>query len=330
MEETVLSGSLQRETEDAFELKGYAAQHWMTHLEMVPKTHWSSKVALAALHALTPRSKSLRNMLEVKKEEIYLNQHFFKIPFSMLQQPLYFTALLGHLQLTQMLLNAARNEYLTQQDLDVALHYAKYGGGNEVVKYLLTNGANINSETKVFGTALHAAALVGHIEIIDDILNPGANIDAYGNKGMSALQTAVNRYREGAVKRLVARGANINLPAVKVRCSILTETIDIPLLSYLLYHGANINMQDGIYGTALHAAAINHNYAGEVLEILLEKGANVNAKGGSYEYVLQVACLKPQNFTLVERVLDAGADINAVRGCYGTALQSACTLLTCS
>ncbi|KIV91422.1 hypothetical protein PV10_05963 [Exophiala mesophila] len=318
-EATVLSNT---QTEDAFWLKGYAGRHWITHLEMVPKTHWPCAVPLAATRALTPRSRSLLIMLQMSNNAIS-DQSWGPIPVSMLHRPWCFTARLGHLQLTQMLLDTARNEYLTQEDLDAALHESAYGGHTDIVKFMLKMGASANSEAAWFGTALHAAAARGHPRVIDALLQDGASIDAYGKNGVSALQLAVEHKQYAAVKRLVARGANINLPAAEGQPCILTQA-DSFLLPYLLDHGANIDMQDNRYGTPLHRLVESEYYDRMMIEMLLKRGANVNAKGGAYGYALQAACSTGNNVAIVRLLLDAGADINAVGGNFGTALQRAC------
>jgi len=55
----------------------------------------------------------------------------------------------------------------------------------------------------------------------------------------------------------------------------------------LLAYGADPDIQAGFYGTALHAAACDHNEAGVVL--LLEQDVDVNIDCGEYGTVLQAA-----------------------------------------
>ncbi|CAI7621157.1 unnamed protein product, partial [Penicillium viridicatum] len=92
------------------------------------------------------------------------------------------------------------------------------------------------------------------------------------------------------------------------------------MVQTLLYHGADVNIQGGYFGTALQAAS--HNGHKKVVQILLDQGADVNASGGKYGSALQAVSFGGHK-NLVQTLLDHGADINAPGGEYGSALQAA-------
>ncbi|KAL2706137.1 hypothetical protein AAEP93_001387 [Penicillium crustosum] len=88
----------------------------------------------------------------------------------------------------------------------------------------------------------------------------------------------------------------------------------------LLYHGAEVNIQGGRFGTALQATSCEGHE--KVVQILLDQGADINAQGGRYSNALQAAA-QGGHEKVVQILLDQGADISAEGYPYGNALQAA-------
>lgn len=59
------------------------------------------------------------------------------------------------------------------------------------------------------------------------------------------------------------------------------------IVEILIEVGADVNGGDGVFGSALQAAAFSGNE--EIAEILIKAGADVNATGGNYGSALQAA-----------------------------------------
>ena len=83
-------------------------------------------------------------------------------------------------------------------------------------------------------------------------------------------------------------------------------------------NAADINMQGGEYGSALHAAA-GEGHEG-IVRLLLENGADVNAHSGYYGSSLQMAS-KRGHMTIVQLLIDGGADVNGRGGTAVSPLQ---------
>ena len=92
------------------------------------------------------------------------------------------------------------------------------------------------------------------------------------------------------------------------------------MVRLLLDKGADVNAQDGRYGTALQAASAGGYEA--VVRLLLNKGADINVQDSRYGTALQAASARGHE-AVVRLLLNKGADINAQDGRYGTALQAA-------
>ena len=63
---------------------------------------------------------------------------------------------------------------------------------NEVIKFLLENGANPNLQDKNGETALHGAAFFLNVQNIQTLLNYGADLTIKNNKGLTAIEVVKN------------------------------------------------------------------------------------------------------------------------------------------
>jgi hypothetical protein len=315
-------------TEDAFVYENlpsakYAVAQWPWHLERAPRKSWSAEVTQAAARALAIRSPSLD--LQLKENKLFNG----KETTHMRLRPQCYTARLGFVKLTEMLLSRETgvNKYLTQGDLNAALHDAAYGGSVAAVQLCLSKGADVNSKSEIFGDALQAAAFNGHTATVIVLLDKGADINAQRGGWGSALQAAAESGKLDILELLISRGADIDLPSNESGC-VLTSAIShvgssLKCLLYLLDAGADVNRRGGgIHGTALHKAGTNPYYFKDHFHLLLERGADVNRSGGHYGYPLQAACTNIGRYMEeIECLLDRGADVNAKGGIYGNALQ---------
>lgn len=172
------------------------------------------------------------------------------------------------------------------------LYYASLGGLEHVVRRLLDNGADINSDGDAWDNALQAAAAYGLENMVNLLLQRGADVNAHRGKA-STLQVASAEGHVRVVQSLLAHGADVNAKGGK----------------------------DNLHISALQAACGGGHL--EVVELLLTSGADVNLRGAQWVSALQTAsqvgCDK-----IVQLLLEAGADINApaIKNC-GEALDAA-------
>jgi len=83
---------------------------------------------------------------------------------------------------------------ITQMTLENnALSAAFSGGGKEVVRMLLENGADVNAQGGQYGNALQAASCGGHQEVVQILLEKGADVNAQGGEYGNALHAASSR-----------------------------------------------------------------------------------------------------------------------------------------
>lgn len=95
-----------------------------------------------------------------------------------------------------------------------ALYYSSFGGMVITVKYLLSQGADVNAPGGRYGTALQAASGEGHERLVELLLSNGADVNAIDGGLSTALQVASRGGHERVVKLLLSNGADVNSPGV--------------------------------------------------------------------------------------------------------------------
>jgi len=74
---------------------------------------------------------------------------------------------------------------------ETLFHYASRHGHIDIVKYLISNGADVNATDQYLNTPLHDAARSGNIQIIKLLLDSGADKCAVKQTGHTAAGLAV-------------------------------------------------------------------------------------------------------------------------------------------
>jgi ankyrin repeat protein len=85
-------------------------------------------------------------------------------------------------------------------------------GSVEVVKVLLSNGADVNQRGGAFGTALHTAAFYGDLEIAQYLMARGADIHAKGVMFDSVMRHAIQNGHTDIFIALFKAGADMDTP----------------------------------------------------------------------------------------------------------------------
>jgi ankyrin repeat protein len=117
---------------------------------------------------------------------------------------LMMAALKGHLAWAQRL--AARGAALRREGW-TPLHYAASGGGFDVVRWLLDQGAPIDALAPNRSTPLMMAARYGASESVELLLARGADARPHNDRGMDAADFARGAGRDALAERLTALAA---------------------------------------------------------------------------------------------------------------------------
>ncbi|KAF4935424.1 putative ankyrin repeat protein [Colletotrichum fructicola] len=326
-------------------LKRYAVRNWELHSESVPRKLWTPEIVLLAERALYMRSVSLREILFEGQLRNRWHSYWDRV-YNLMQRPYCYTAALGYLELTKLLLRKGpqTSRFLIQEDLDLALREAAEEGRIEMVRFFLDKRDATNERSQSTGGALQAAAYEGHEAGIKLLLNRGADIDAHDDRFGSALQAAAKGAKLKALRMLLDRGADVSKAGCPVSCLIAAykdkdEKLVMEctqVLELLLNKGANINRKCTRHGSALNQAIRTWLREGtrSFFDFAVQHGADLELNDGRHGSPLQAACVNPSELAgqfvdesrtkkVVEVLLRLGADPNAQGGECGNALQKA-------
>jgi ankyrin repeat protein len=88
------------------------------------------------------------------------------------------------------------------------LYLAIAGGNIDIVKLLITKGADVNKAAYAGFTPLHYAAYNNQLKIAILLIDYGADVDAEDNQGKTPLDIAGERNSDGIVDLLLNLGAS--------------------------------------------------------------------------------------------------------------------------
>lgn len=299
----------------------YAAENWISHVQDVKQMTgddtfrlWKERVLKLTLELLRNATKSL--WLLVKDlddpadldEYLYLHRRTERMPTGL------------HICATHGLADEAvellkRNEIPDLESRDflgaTPLCEAIKSHSNDVARILLDANASIHSGDNENSKSLHYAAYYGNTEFVVPLVEKGAAIDEKDNLGMCPLTMAVMEAHIGAVKALLACGADLSVTDDYYNWTAFhhaSNSGSLEIAQLLLEHGANFRQTDIAHRTPLHLAA--RTWSDGLVQILLAAGADVNAVDKTQWTPLHTAA-RSGRARIVERLLANGADINA-------------------
>lgn len=148
-------------------------------------------------------------------------------------------------------------------------------GDLEVVAALLHGGADVNAKDSSGYTALFHALEARYDEVADVLIDqPGLDLNARGKNGVTVLMRYVWRDRPAGVKKLLKRGAAVDLQDNDGDAALhgAAQTGNPEVVKMLLESGGAPNVQNKVGGTPLMWAAVYGNE--EAARILLSRGAD--------------------------------------------------------
>ena len=163
-------------------------------------------------------------------------------------------------------------------DINALLHWAAANNVEKLVKYLVEHGADINKEDVRGKTPLYLAVEYNNKNLMKYLVEHGADINKEDEDWWTPLMSAINSGNENIVKYLVENKADINkqnksgITPLYWAVYINNESI----VKYLVEHGADVNKEDVRGYTPLHRAAGSNNE--NLVKYLVEHRADVNKK----------------------------------------------------
>jgi ankyrin repeat protein len=224
--------------------------------------------------------------------------------------PLLHASGTGDAAMAELLLRSGANPSKAHPEGQTPLLAAARSGSVATVRHLLARGVDVNhAESFQKTTALMWAAAEGHIDVVDLLLEAGADPNRQGHVttltdrhnadhptgGFTALMFAARRGDDALVRRLVARGANVNLKngdsASAAMIAMYNDRFDVANTLIELGSDANdgslyvaVEMRDATTdqfafdGSRRRPDHPNTLTALDLMRILLERGANPNQR----------------------------------------------------
>jgi cytohesin len=162
--------------------------------------------------------------------------------------------------------------------------------------------ANVNAVTSSGETPLMVAVGKDAVDVVALLIGARANLNVARADGATALHLAARR---GAVDQLIAAGADVNVFDNSGDTPLMSAVrkSDVATVSKLVAAGAQLDVQYGGDGTALHFACR------KIVDVLISAGADVNAVNRHGETPLFRA-VQFHNRELVLSFVAAGARLN--------------------
>ncbi len=229
----------------------------------------------------------------------------------------------GHTDVIKLLLTHGANANYIAHNENTPLIVALWRGNTEIIQLLLNYGAQAHYKRESDGwTALHEAAAAGNTEVIKLLLDNGAFIDETTNIGDTALIEAAYNGHAQAVELLSQRNANIAHANRWGNTALILAAQEgyVNIIKILLARGANVNEANSVGNTALIWAAIGGDKS--IVELLLAHGALIN-HANRYGNTALIWAAARGHREVIELLIAHGANRNHVTNDGNTAVTIA-------
>lgn len=219
----------------------------------------------------------------------------------------------GHMAVVQKLIEATP-EALQHVDKDGwgALHWAAFGGSEEVLRFLLGRVSDLDMAEANGRSPLQLAVIEGNPHIVQLLLEAGSNWRLKDYNGYSALDQAILNHQEKAILLLLQAGAKaeegLRFAAERGRTSLL------PLFEKF---EADLDAVDEAGNTALLLATIGQHP--QTVAWLLRAGANPNLANNQGVTPLAFA-IRDRQPSLTKALLQKSLELEVSDGFGNTAL----------
>lgn len=208
----------------------------------------------------------------------------------------------------------------SEDDLSRIKQLIETGNVQQVEKILSEKPELVNKKLNNGAMALHLAAANCNIELMKMLISRGADVNAKADNGFTSLHQASNylshlyNYRDAA-ELLLANGAVVDARdvsgATPLHAAARVNSIEVARL--LISKGADVNAKARADVTPIHLAAIGLNQFSDnnwtIGRLLIENGAHINAKAYTQGYTPLHVAAGTGNTIIVNTLIEKGADI---------------------
>jgi ankyrin repeat protein len=179
-----------------------------------------------------------------------------------------------------------------------------------IIKFLITNGANVNYKNKNNATAVYfSAAFNKNPKITALLIDKGADVNIKDYNGVSALSYAAEKSQKiEIINILIAAGADVNTKDIDGETPLHDAVLkykDTEVINAIISAGSDINAKTNNGETILYWGIKGGNL--KVVEFLIAKGADINAKTNNGETPLYLA-IQEANLEIIKFLIEKGVD----------------------
>ncbi|XP_074148763.1 protein phosphatase 1 regulatory inhibitor subunit 16B [Sminthopsis crassicaudata] len=195
---------------------------------------------------------------------------------------------------------------LCNEDGLTALHQCCIDNFEEIVKLLLSHGANVNAKDNELWTPLHAAATCGHINLVKILIQYGADLLAVNSDGNMPYDLCEDEPTLDVIETCMAYQGITQEKINEMRAA--PEQQMITDIHCMIAAGQDLDWTDAQGATLLHIAGANGFL--HAAELLLDQGVRVDVKDWDGWEPLHAAAFWGQ-MQMAELLVSHGASLSA-------------------
>uniref|UniRef100_A0A8C4QZV3 Ankyrin repeat and sterile alpha motif domain containing 1B n=1 Tax=Eptatretus burgeri TaxID=7764 RepID=A0A8C4QZV3_EPTBU len=221
--------------------------------------------------------------------------------------PLHHSALNGHKEIVQKLLQHEASPNIADEKGCFPLHLAAWKGDVEIVRVLIQHGPShkINDQNAKHETALHCAAEHGNADVVSVLLEELADPTLRNSHFQTPLDLAACYGRIHVVRMLITAHPELMSSGGTVLqhtpLHLAARNGHKHVVQTLLQAGMDVNMRSE-NGSALHEAALYGKE--EVVRLLLQSGIDVNIKDKQNKKALDILKDHPSSKRIAQLLND--------------------------
>ena len=234
---------------------------------------------------------------------------------------LHGAAAAGHIDIVKYLLSKGADINARNNANQNPLLYAAFHGKAAVVSLLLEKGADYKERDQYGRTVLHYPTREGHADVVAILVKKGMDITVEDGLGVSPLRFAITGGHAGIMDIFVASKAlEVGGDSGRIALHLAAKQGQKEIVDLLIANGVSTETKDDMEATLLHNAAI-----GGLLELshrLINEGAALNGLDARGRTPLHYA-VKQSSLEIAKVLVEKGADLDTKAKDERTALHIA-------